>query len=65
MLKPKINTSLLIRKNQFNYISNTALKKSLEINAKSHKYQNKYPLGKIFEVGQKIIMENNTIEDVK
>ena len=59
LLKPKINTSLLIRENQFKYIYNTAYKKSLENNAKIHKYRNKYKLGKPLEIGQKVLMENH------
>ena len=65
LLKPKINTSLLIRENQFKYIYNTANKKSLENNAKIHKYRNKYKLGKPLEIGQKVLMENHSIEDGK
>ena len=38
LFKPEINTSLLIRENQFKYFYNTAYKKSLENNAKLHKY---------------------------
>ena len=65
LLKPKINTSLLIRENQFKNIYNTAYKKSLENNAKIHKYRNKYRLGKPLEIGQKVLMENHSIEDGK
>ena len=65
LIKPKINTSLLIRENQFKYIYNTAYKKSLENNAKIHKYRNKYKLGKPLEIGQKVLMENHSIEDGK
>ena len=65
LLKLKINTSLLIRENQFKYIYNTAYKKSLENNAKIHKYRNKYKLGKPLEIGQKVLMENHSIENGK
>ena len=65
LVKLKINTSLLIRENQFKHIYNTAYKKSLENNAKIHKYRNKYKLGKPLEIGQKVLMENHSIEDGK
>ena len=65
LLKTKINTSLLIRENQFKYIYNTAYKKSLENNAKIHKYRNKYKLRKPLEIGQKVLMENHSIENGK
>ena len=62
LLKPKIESSLLSRENQFKQIYNSTYKHSLAHNAKAHKHRNKHKLGKQLEIGQKVLMENHSIE---
>ena len=62
LLKAKIESSLLHRENQFKQIYNSTYKHSLAHNAKAQKHRNKHKLGKQLEIGQKVLMENNSIE---
>ena len=65
LLKPKLSSSLLARKNQFKQIYKTAYNRSLHFNSKPHQKRNKHKLGKPSDIGQQVLMENHLFEDGK
>ena len=56
---------MLARENQYKQIYKTAYNRSLEVNSKAHQNRSKHKLGKPLDVGQLVLMENQSFEDGK